>query len=145
MGTFIKKKEENIGRDGERSVTRPKKTGPSKNNYGLIWYFWTRNKLNHPSDCQTWVTPKYGISAGVVMGFEFRNPNLPIGEKSLPLLMSRCKSPLTPHNIGAPKFRITFTSCLFVKEWVVCEQSLRESKPSSSVLAEPVPLWYHGK
>jgi len=28
VGTFIKKKEENIGRDGERSVTRPKKTGP---------------------------------------------------------------------------------------------------------------------
>jgi hypothetical protein len=30
MGAFIKKKQENIGRDGETSVTRPKKTGPSK-------------------------------------------------------------------------------------------------------------------
>jgi hypothetical protein len=28
--TFIKKKQENIGRDGERSVTRPKKTGHQK-------------------------------------------------------------------------------------------------------------------
>jgi hypothetical protein len=30
VGTFIKKKQENIGRDGERSVTRPKNIGPSK-------------------------------------------------------------------------------------------------------------------
>jgi hypothetical protein len=30
VGAFIKKKQENIGRDGERSVTRSQKTGPSK-------------------------------------------------------------------------------------------------------------------
>jgi hypothetical protein len=30
VGAFIKKKQENIGRDGEKSVTRPKKTGHQK-------------------------------------------------------------------------------------------------------------------